>query len=102
MKLSNDALEILKSSQSHYWGKWDIDWQDAIALDDSVGDYFTPEARLYMSYRARGVPHNETRRLLGISSSVLLRLQQEIFWKYHYALYVSHMLGGSHEETSGE
>lgn len=76
-----------------FWGKWDIDFNDALQLSSAQG-FFKPEELQYIRLRTE-MTNDEARKVMGKSPRTMYHYQTSIFWKYHYALYLDKILNSN-------
>ena len=89
MILSEEVIRALTPAK--YWGKWDIDFEDAISLFQIKG-FFNDEEKQFILLRSQGYSMTDLRVRMNRAPRTLYHHQKNVFYKYHYAKHIISLL----------
>lgn len=90
MILSEEVIRALTPAK--YWGKWDIDFEDAISLFQIKG-FFNDEEKEFIKLRAQGYSMTDLRVRMNRAPRTLYHHQKNVFYKYYYAKHIISLFG---------
>ncbi len=99
MELTEELIHVL--TPAVYWGKWDVDWEEARALMQVPG-FFTPEEETYITLRSQGHSVTDVQKILKRSPRAVYHHQRDVFFKYYYAKFMEHALAHTRHVMSHE